>query len=114
MGWWDEKLGTTPAPRVDTPVPVRQYVPNPNAPTAFPQQPQAPVQVTKDNFLEAAESYKGGEGVRNSGRCPSCGSGNYFAQNMSIVSQQGMAAAPPRCYDCNYVPGRTSQGLPPS
>jgi hypothetical protein len=118
MGFWDKHLGTPPAPAAPLPPPpvfsptgqnLYQQV-NPGLPSIPQQKPT----VTSDNFLEAAEQYQGGEGSRNSGRCPNCGSGNYFAIQGSIVSQNGMASAPPRCYDCNFVPGRTSQGLPPT
>jgi hypothetical protein len=36
------------------------------------------------------------------GRCPECGSGNFFARN---VSENGMPLrnpAAPRCFDCGY------------
>lgn len=118
MSFWDKHLGT-PEPSVIAQAVAPVFSPNGgqslhqqmNPPLPYPPQPKP--KVTSDNFLEAAEQYQGGEGSRNSGRCPNCGSGNYFAIQGSIVSQNGMASAPPRCYDCNFVPGRTSQGMPP-
>lgn len=109
--WWARKLG--------------------NAPAAAPQQPSYPqypttqqpshrpppmgggdtqhIQVTKDNVVELAGRWQGGQGTKTeTQRCPSCGSGDYFSRanvsgSRTINTNSGVAAhAAPHCFDCGY------------
>ena len=75
--WWAKKLGTPQVPQ------GRPDITPPMPPSQQPMQPMPAFQQPQTSRAQSASQ---------TGSCPDCGSGNYFAiQN---------AAA--RCYDCGY------------
>lgn len=115
--WWERKLGN-PAQRPPShppaaPAPPPQLRPVPQHTVTQSQQ----INLTQDNFVDAAQTWQGGEASRKETQnCPSCGSSLFFsrANAGSMVSQAGMVSAAPRCYECGYMPGRAAQGVPPA
>jgi hypothetical protein len=56
-----------------------------------------------DALGRAALATGGSQKVQeDSGRCPECGSGNYFARNYTEQGMRMRTPAAPRCYDCGY------------
>jgi hypothetical protein len=54
-------------------------------------------------IVNAAAATGGSRQVKeNSGRCPECGSGNYFARKFTENGMPMRVEAAPRCYDCGY------------
>ena len=110
--WFARKLaGGRPAP----PQHVQpSYPQGPPPPTYIPPVPQSQQpQVTKDNIAEVAGLWKGGEGTRKeTTKCPNCGGDAFFsiqnAPGSRIATQNGMASAAPRCFECGYT---TRHGL---
>jgi hypothetical protein len=95
--WWARRLGGSNPPAPTTPMPQPQpgqWYPPTTAPV--PQVPQGPPQVTVANLMEAVSAWSGGEGQRNSARCPGCGGTNLFRR------QVGAVEAAPLCYDCGW------------
>jgi hypothetical protein len=78
-----------------------QWQPPPNQ---YQQAQQAP-KVTVANLMDAVAAWKGGEGQRNSARCPECGSPNFFNRGGQMA---------PQCYDCGANPRFAAQGQPRS
>ena len=110
--WWAKKLGNQPPARQPLP-PLAP--PAPPAPRWQPETPQPPAQITDENALDAAFTWKGGEGTRTETTpCPQCGSDLYFSRANSggMVTPRGMAAPAPRCYSCGFTPGHPMQGMP--
>lgn len=106
--WWASKLGANVPDRPRSP--ELPATPSPSAPSS-----SHSVSVTPENAFDAAMTWTGGEATRNSsGPCPQCGSDLYFSRSNSnsVVTQQGMAKVPPRCYSCGYTEGRPMQGMP--
>jgi hypothetical protein len=105
--WWAKKLGTQPLGTA----PSRAYPPTQapssdgfiSTPAAAPQQPMPPV--TTENLGQLLQFWKGGQGARNTGRCPECGSESLFRRMV------GSMEAAPLCYSCGYN-GRFQQGDP--
>lgn len=93
--WWAARLSGQPAPRTQP-----QAYQQPNQPQqqwqpqAQQSQPQA--RVTMHNLLESVASWRGGEGARNSARCPGCGGDSLFRR------KTGATEAAPLCYSCGY------------
>lgn len=115
--WWERKLGTeaqrAPSHPPSIPTPPPQAAPVPARAVENSQQ----VDLTQDNFVDAAQTWQGGEGARTETQsCPSCGSSLYFSRSNSgtMVTQAGQVSAAPRCYECGYMPGRDMQGQPPA
>lgn len=116
--WWEKKLGN--------PQPTRQPSHPPAAPAPPPRlnpipqparQQSQQVHLTQDNFVDAAQTWQGGEAaIKETQNCPNCGSSLYFSRSNSggMVSQSGMVTAAPRCYECGFMPGRQMQGVPPA
>lgn len=105
--WWARKLGA-PAPQQPPP----QQYPQPQgypADVAPPQHPAAYGQPAPDTKLGnindfrarlSAGQTKGGPAARlETGKCPGCGSGNFFAHRSG--NHTGQQAAP-HCFDCGY------------
>jgi len=102
--WWAKKLGTQPLGTA----PPRAYSPSQAPPSdGFISTPAAapPPQVTTENLGEALKYWKGGQGARNTGRCPSCGSDQLYRRMV------GHMEAAPLCYACGYT-GLFQQGDP--
>lgn len=118
QGWWARHLGGQQAPppppqHFQQPPPPQGYAPAPpqgyqQPPQGYPpaQQPQQgpqaqpQIQVTPSNFMEAANHWQGGEGVRTeTQRCPKCGGDHYFSRAQQVT--RGPAPAP-LCADCGY------------
>lgn len=49
-------------------------------------------------------AWTGGKAAQTeTGTCPNCGSSNYFSRRTeSKVTQNGMAAPAPQCFECSY------------
>jgi len=107
-GWWAKKLGT-PAP------PQQQQAPSYPAtgPVYRGPAPLPPAtentQVTKDNVVEMAGRWQGGQGTKTeTSTCPQCGSGDYFSRtnvpgSKVINTNSGSTSgAAPHCYSCGY------------
>ena len=87
-----EPTPTGPLP----PTPVRMpEVQSPGTPVPMPtyQSPQTPVPMPTYNPSQARSTSQ-------TGRCPSCGSGNFLKANPNAAA---------RCYECGYVDGRDYQ-----
>jgi hypothetical protein len=116
--WWERKLAN--------PQPTRQPSHPPAAPAPPPRLAPVPqqtvqqsqqVHLTEDNFVDAAQSWQGGEASKKELQtCPNCGSNLYFSRSNSggMVAQSGVVNAAPRCYECGFMPGRQMQGVPPA
>lgn len=110
-GWWARKLGNPP-PAV--PQYQQQSYPATQQPSYRPpplgaQTPLQHVQVTKDNVVELAGLWQGGQGTKTeTSRCPQCSSGDYFSRmNVSgsrvvNTSSGTTASAAPHCFDCGF------------
>lgn len=115
--WWEKKLGV-PQQRQPSHPPAAPSPP-PHLPQMKPQVQQQSTQVnlTEDNFVDAAQTWQGGEALRRETQsCPNCGSSLFFSRSNSggMVSTNGMVTAAPRCYECGFMPGREMQGVPPA
>lgn len=92
--WWARKLsGATTSPTPGS----AQY------PTTGPPPPIPPFG-QPSGFLDAAARWQGSEAAQRteSGHCPECGSGNYFARKRSEQGMPMRAEAAPHCFDCGY------------
>lgn len=111
--WWSRALGG--APPAQQPPPVQQPVAPPAQQQTWatpgahpPPQVSAVDQVnTGDAYMDvlgrAALATGGSKRMQEeSGRCPECGSGNYFARNYTENGMKLRTPASPRCYDCGY------------
>lgn len=103
--WWSRRLGSQPPAAPPAAPSVYQPVLPGSQP---PPQPLASDQIqTGDAYMDqvgrAAIATGGSKQVQeDSGRCPECGSGNYFSRN---YTEQGMRMRNPaaaRCYDCGF------------
>ena len=115
-GWWARRLGSAPpAAQPPVPSPATRYAPAPAAPAPQGLPQQQPLhtydangaQVEDDGFMSAitnaAQATGGSQTVKeNSGKCPGCGSGNYFARKFTEQGMPLRMEAAPRCYDCGY------------
>jgi hypothetical protein len=115
--WWANKMGNPQpaAPPAYRPAPPVTQRPPAYQPPPQPQQRQQDIQVTVENTFDAAMQWSGGEAARTeSSNCPMCGSDLFFsrANSAAVVSQNGSAKVPPRCYSCGYTEGREMQGVP--
>lgn len=99
--WWARKLGNAPPA---APSPQQHLLPS-----------RAPIQPLPEQYVE-----QGGDGVldvlaraametggskrvkEDSGSCPECGSGNYFARKYNENGMPMRIEAAPHCYDCGY------------
>lgn len=130
--WWARKLGTQPAQQQQPTAPptimpgmhqapaypqqppvIPQYVP-----PGQPQPPPGPQSVVSYNqqtgqpmaddgimsqVMTAALATGGSQKVKeDSGTCPECGGGNYFAQRRTENGMPLRIEAAPRCFDCGY------------
>jgi hypothetical protein len=91
--WWAGKLNGQPG--VPTPPPAPAPMPGPYNPVP---QPQYPTQMPSQTYQQSPEAS------RASGRCPSCGSGNYGS---SMLAPEAKA----RCYDCGYPVVQSGSGM---
>lgn len=109
--WYARKLAGGAAPPATYTQPQQPSYPAtaPAAPPYIPPVPQSQnPQVTKENIHEVAGLWKGGEATRKeTARCPNCGGDHFFsiqnAPGSKVATQNGMASAAPRCYDCGYT-----------
>lgn len=128
--WWARKLGNgAPAAPQQQPA-ARPWVPQPppsqqGQPGWHPQQPQPPAQpqaVPPQPQGEEEEAPEGLSGAlrmpegwrkaskaakRETGSCPECGSGNYFA---ATYADKGSNKS--HCFDCGYPVIQSGSGLP--
>lgn len=110
--WWSKKLAN---PQRTEARPLPPLTPPQTPPPWVPQAPQPPAQITDENALDAALTWRGGEGTRTeTTSCPNCGSDLYFSRANSggMVTPRGMATPAPRCYSCGFTPGHPMQGMP--
>ncbi len=113
-GWWEKKLGSTPAAPPPAVRPPDRTLPR--LPEQTPRNAPS-IQVTPDNFAEASTHWQGSQAAREgTGMCPNCGSDLFFSRSNTgtVMSDRGMAAPAPRCYACGFTPGREMQGAPPA
>lgn len=107
--WYARKLGAAPPRAPYAPQQPTNYPGTPPPPPHIPPVPPATLpQVTKDNIADAAALWKGGQGTKTeTARCPHCGGDHFFsisnAPGSKVATQNGMASAAPRCYDCGYT-----------
>lgn len=110
--WWARRLsGQTPAPQappLGTPAAPR-YVAPPPPPTFTPAtyDAQTGLPAADDGVMaiiaNAALQTGGSKRVKeDSGICPECGSGNFFARRYTEHGMPLRMEAAPRCYDCGY------------
>jgi hypothetical protein len=112
VGWWAKKLGTERPPAPSTP--DTWNLPRHTPPTPAHQQTQQSY-VPPANALMADENgqvhmgeaimyWRGGEGTyKETAHCPKCRSSNYFSrQSEAKVTQNGMAAPAPQCFNCGF------------
>lgn len=85
----------------------------PLAPVSYPQTPQTPhpspaprapePAPTDENgnvhVMDAVVRWKGGEGAKETARCPECGSSNFFSKSRHRVNGHPPA---PECFACGY------------
>lgn len=115
--WWAKKLGNpAQASQPQSPAPV--IMPGMQQ---QPQQVQQPVQQAQPGsydantgqpvqddgvmaqIVNAALSTGGSQRVKeDSGVCPECSSGNYFARKYTESGMPLRVAASPQCFDCGY------------
>lgn len=114
VDWYRNKLGRTPRSLAE-PRAVPRFSPDGAAPGPPPWQapPQAPdVPIGQLHAGDAVRYWKGTAAAqtRNDGRCPHCGSGNYFA-TLRAGTMDGHAGESGKesqghCFDCSYRNGR--------
>lgn len=114
--WWTRKLSGNPAPAKQQPssviMPGMQGDPSqpaPQVPESVPTSYDARTgQPTADDgvmatLVNAALSTGGSQKVKeDSGTCPECGSGNFFAQRRTENGMPMRVEAAARCFDCGY------------
>ncbi len=98
--WWARRLGGPPAPPAppfgSTAAPPYQAPPPPGPPAG---QDDSAIAL----LAQAAASTGGSERAKqNTGRCPECGGGNFFARKFTESGMPLRMEAAPRCYDCGY------------
>lgn len=109
--WWSRKLGNpasvTPPSRspTATPSPPGPWATTPPPLTTYDANTGA--QVQDDGFMSrianAALTTGGTQKVKeNSGKCPECGSGNFFARKYTENGMTLRIEAAPRCFDCGF------------
>ena len=116
--WWAKRLGRADAPQHPQ-SPGNGYVgPSGGSITAAGTQAQMwqerqqsgppPVMVEDPNSPDGQRlnwrAWTGGKGNREeTGTCPNCGGSNFFSRRQNaVVTQNGMAAPAPQCFDCSY------------
>lgn len=120
--WWARKLGRAPAGPATPPAPQRPgnglTGPAPVPLTAAGIQAQmwqdqqnhgAPEVMIEDASVPGGQrlnwrAWTGGRAHREeTATCPQCGSTNYFSRRSeSRVTQNGVAAPAPQCFNCSY------------
>jgi len=111
--WWARKLAAqgrpaTAPPQAPTQQPSYPHTGPTPPPAPLPHGAQQEIVVTKDNLVEAAAQWKGGEATRKETQhCPDCGSNNFFSNSSSgpgsrVFTQGGAMPVAPRCFDCGY------------
>lgn len=117
--WWAKKLGRAPAGPQHPQSPGNGFV-GPSGVSITPagtqaqmwqerQQSGPPPVMVPDESAPSGErlnwrAWTGGKGNREEqGTCPNCGSTNFFSRRSeSKVTQNGMAAPAPQCFNCSY------------
>lgn len=106
--WWSRRLSqATGQPPAPPPGSTAAPPTSPRAAPGYTSYDADGAQVADDGTMAtlatAAAATGGSARVReDSGHCPECGSGNFFARR---YTEQGMALrmeAAPRCFDCGY------------
>lgn len=113
--WWAKKLGNPAAPAPPAPptimpgmqhAPPREPAPPPvSGPMSYDASTGAPMQDDGVMALlaNAAQATGGSKKAKeDSGTCPECNSGNYFAQRRTENGMPLRIEAAPRCFDCGY------------
>jgi ribosomal protein S27AE len=114
--WWARKLGGNSAPtqRQQASVimpgmhrePPQQQAPPPQSvPTSYDANTGQPIadDGVMTALVNAALSTGGSKKVKeDSGTCPECGSGNFFAQRRTENGMPLRIEAAARCFDCGY------------
>lgn len=56
------------------------------------------------HFMDAAMRWRGGKGTKTeTGRCPECGSANFFSRKEGTkMTANGPVAPAPQCFDCGF------------
>lgn len=108
--WWSRKLGGSDDPHANDRPPRPPVQPWDRPRPSYPDPPK----VSPDNVFDAALQWHGGDARVETGHCPQCGSGLYFSRGNAspVVTPNGMARVPGRCYSCGYTDGRPMQGSP--
>lgn len=99
MGFWDNALGVSTAPRPQSPASSHPSMPwfRPEPERSYPHNPQGVVENYSEPPSNEQTALKKAVSARSTQTCPDCGSGNFF-------KPQGMPNAMEQCYHCGWNP----------